>query len=291
MSSITQKLEPDCMGELESQLLSLMITKATIQQLVEVGMPLLVSFYRRWRMRRSTLHRNDTSIDFENSTTGTDISRYFRESQMPSYHSTVEDYSEMVIQFGYLVLFGVSFPFAAVISLLNNILEVRTDAFKILKVSQRVNADKATDIGAWYHILRAMNVLAVFTNAGLLAFTAETGNSLFAGGKQLPRVSKVLMFFVLANSLLFIRKMIKYFVDDTPNSTKRRLAREKFDIARFFDRGWENAFRGSSLLNIDDQEVQECEQLVHQFDEPSDDEGGEQPLEDEQDIDEKDKAF
>lgn len=54
-----------------------------------------------------------------------------KESQMDAYVSTYEDYLELYIQFGYVVLFAAVCPLAAPLALINNILEIRIDAFRV----------------------------------------------------------------------------------------------------------------------------------------------------------------
>ena len=56
---------------------------------------------------------------------------------------------EMLIQFGYVVLFSGAFPLAGLLCFANNILELRTDAFKICFSLQRPFARKAKSIGVW----------------------------------------------------------------------------------------------------------------------------------------------
>ena len=56
---------------------------------------------------------------------------------------------EMLIQFGYVVLFSGAFPLAGLLCFANNILELRTDAFKICFSLQRPFAHKAKSIGVW----------------------------------------------------------------------------------------------------------------------------------------------
>ncbi len=248
------------MRELEAQMLSLLLTKTVIQQVLEVGVPLLTHHLTVWR-------RNRKSVGAAPSAS---TSRYVEETKLPSYATTVQDYAEMVIQFGFLVLFGVAFPLSAVISFVNNIIEVRTDAFKILKVSQRVNADKAADIGAWYSILRMLTVVGVMTNAGILVFTAETANNLFSSDGVISHAWKVLCFFLLVNGLLAARRFIEWVIDDVPTTTRRKIARQKFDIARHFDLGWEDAFRGNALFEMDEREIEACKRFDHDFDMPSD---------------------
>lgn len=68
---------------------------------------------------------------------------------MEAYEGTYDDYLELFIQFGYVFLFSSVYPVAAFWALLNNLVEIRADAFKLCKVFQRPMSRKVKDIGAW----------------------------------------------------------------------------------------------------------------------------------------------
>lgn len=53
-----------------------------------------------------------------------------RESAKDEYN-TYDDYLELYIQFGYVVLFSSVAPFAAFWALLNNFFEIRLDGYKV----------------------------------------------------------------------------------------------------------------------------------------------------------------
>lgn len=72
-----------------------------------------------------------------------------KEGEMEIYEETYDDYLEMFIQFGYVVLFSSVYPMAAFWAVFNNVLEVRADAFKLCVVYQRPMARRVKDIGAW----------------------------------------------------------------------------------------------------------------------------------------------
>jgi len=55
----------------------------------------------------------------------------------------------MLIQFGYVTLFSSAFPMAAVCALLNNVIEIRSDAFKLCMTFQRPFGELVEDIGIW----------------------------------------------------------------------------------------------------------------------------------------------
>lgn len=61
----------------------------------------------------------------------------------------MDDYLEMFLQFGYVFLFSSVFPAAAFWALLNNVTEIRSDAFKLCRIYQRPFSHPAANIGAW----------------------------------------------------------------------------------------------------------------------------------------------
>ncbi|EDL87131.1 transmembrane protein 16F (predicted) [Rattus norvegicus] len=83
------------------------------------------------------------------------------------------EYLEMIIQFGFVTLFVASFPLAPLLALVNNILEIRVDAWKLTTQFRRMVPEKAQDIGAWQPIMQGIAILAVVTNAMIIAFTSD----------------------------------------------------------------------------------------------------------------------
>ncbi|KAJ0388971.1 hypothetical protein ATCC90586_011338 [Pythium insidiosum] len=53
--------------------------------------------------------------------------RAWEEAELEPY-DTFEDYTEMLIQFGYVTFFSLAFPLAPLLALCNNVFELRMDA-------------------------------------------------------------------------------------------------------------------------------------------------------------------
>lgn len=53
------------------------------------------------------------------------------------------------MQFGYVVLFSSAFPLAALCALVNNLIEIRSDAFKLCTGLQRPFGQRVESIGQW----------------------------------------------------------------------------------------------------------------------------------------------
>ena len=85
----------------------------------------------------------------------------------------LDNYLEMVIQFGFVAMFASGLTIAPIFALLNNIFEIRIDAIKMVKSYRRPVPSRVDDIGAWYHILKGLIRVSVITNALLIAFTSD----------------------------------------------------------------------------------------------------------------------
>lgn len=72
-----------------------------------------------------------------------------------------------VIQYGFVTLFVAAFPLAPLFALLNNIAEIRLDAYKMVREARRPLAERVEDIGAWYGILKGVTYAAVVSNVRL----------------------------------------------------------------------------------------------------------------------------
>lgn len=69
-----------------------------------------------------------------------------------------------MLQYGFITIFVSAFPLAPLFALLNNILEMRLDAKKLLTYYRRPVTQRVKNIGIWYRILDSIGKLAVVTN-------------------------------------------------------------------------------------------------------------------------------
>ncbi|CAF0827149.1 unnamed protein product [Brachionus calyciflorus] len=90
------------------------------------------------------------------------------ESLMPNYPDTFGDYLEMVMQYGLMVFFAPAFPLAALFTLFNNFIEIRTDAFKMCFLYQRPFGQIVSNIGRWQDVIETFSILGIIVNCGLL---------------------------------------------------------------------------------------------------------------------------
>ncbi|XP_009459780.1 PREDICTED: anoctamin-5 [Nipponia nippon] len=138
------------------------------------------------------------------------------------------EYLEMVIQFGFITLFVASFPLAPLLALMNNILEIRVDSWKLTTQYRRPVAAKAHSIGVWQEILNGMAILSVVTNAFIVAFTSD----------MIPRLVYYYAYSESEDSPMsgYINNSLSVFqISDFPERNKPKLNPENFVICRYRD--------------------------------------------------------
>ena len=123
---------------------------------------------------------------------------------------------ELVINFGYIVMFSSAFPMVPFLFLFYNIIEIRVDAFKLCNLNKRPYPSFANTIGYWKDILRFISLLGALTNTGILIFTTnvfdtETTEEQWA------------YFIVLEHILLLFRFYISGKVPETPKTVTEGL--------------------------------------------------------------------
>ncbi|XP_013793719.2 anoctamin-1-like, partial [Limulus polyphemus] len=168
----------NCMSLLSFQLLTLMIIKPVPKFFQDIIIPLLKKMFRRCQ---------GTKVDDFSPSEGHSRMHYLlREMQKPNAEDfRLSEFNEKIIQYGYLMLFAASFPLAPLLALIINIIDLRVDGKRLLWWNRRPIPFRDNDIGIWFHILRFMNVLGVISNAFLIAFTSEFGQSLTLAQKFL----------------------------------------------------------------------------------------------------------
>ncbi|XP_035660381.1 anoctamin-8-like [Branchiostoma floridae] len=145
------------------------------------------------------------------------------ESCMQPYMDTFEDYLEMFIQFGYVVLFSPAFPCAAMCALMNNVIEIRSDAFKLC-TSQRPFGQRVENIGMWQDVMELMGMLAVIVNCALLVMSGQMQH-MFPG---LTTTQLIIMAVVVEHAVIALKFIMSYAIPDIPEWVEKEMAKVEF---------------------------------------------------------------
>ncbi|KAL3671816.1 hypothetical protein V7S43_002485 [Phytophthora oleae] len=89
------------------------------------------------------------------------------ESQLPLYNA-FPDYLRMVIQYGYVVMFSVVWPFCAMAAFVNNIIHIQNSFYKLVLLRRRPVPRKSNSVGQWEKMLFITLFLALFVVVGLI---------------------------------------------------------------------------------------------------------------------------
>ncbi|XP_061422730.1 anoctamin-4 [Lethenteron reissneri] len=155
-----------CLIDLCMQMGIIMVLKQTWNNFMELGFPLL----QNWWAKKKLQHEMETTED--DMALLPQWEQDYSLQQINTY-GLFDEYLEMILQFGFTTIFVAAFPLAPLLALLNNIIEIRLDAYKFVTQWRRSLACRAKDIGVWYGILEGIGVVSVITNAFVIAVTSD----------------------------------------------------------------------------------------------------------------------
>jgi len=147
---------------------------------------------------------------------------YIRE-EYDLVHGLLMDYCELALQFGYMTLFVAALPLAPLLGLVNNWIEIRSDAYKLMTQHRRTLANPAEDIGTWQAIFNIMNILSVMSNAALISFVMDN-----VWDEDVTMTERLWGFVVFQYVLMFLMFCIGLAVPDVPEVVAKQLQRQAF---------------------------------------------------------------
>jgi len=215
----------NCLYDLAFQLGTLFLLALFLNNTLEIGIPWLKKTLKSKsegldteNMRKSQImDLTGVAMEFADAKGQPDAEREFTKVQ---YEGTFADYDELVVQFGYVVLFVMMFPVAPLLALFNNILEFQLDGNKLLKVVRRPHPRGAYDIGTWYDILLILTWIGVLTNVGLVVVSS----SLLQSYSWFHRIC---FFLAVEHFLVFVKAALSYFIPDEPTHISVTRARNQ----------------------------------------------------------------
>ena len=126
-----------------------------------------------------------------------------------------ESYNELIIEYGWIVLFPPAFPIAGLISLLSNYIQFKTEREAIEKFNKRCEPRAALDIGKWLEYFEFISVFGILNHAALVIWTSEKLDTLDNDGAR-SWAQLVVMVFMIENVLLIFRAMLAAAIPDNP---------------------------------------------------------------------------
>jgi len=237
----------DCFGELSYQLFIVFGLMITVNNLIEILGPYVGKYMQNRAQTKeeatkddkkrlaSDTPESDAKQDVETPAaegpinakvaTVTDPSKQSdaeNEFEFAQYEGTFADYDELILQYGFVVLFVVVFPAAPFFALVNNFIELPLDAEKILGFMRRPRPQGAYDMGTWFFLLELLSWLMVITNTALVMFSSHYFITRLKVGEN-----QWIAFVVVEHILIGIKLLISFLVPDVPAEVEDHLARQQ----------------------------------------------------------------
>jgi len=200
-------MNDDCVFELGYQLLFIFVVQILWGQFAETGLPWIIS---RLKIKQEEYNLKKQTGQAEVS----EISNIEGQAKLSPFPGLMDDYNELMIQLGYVTLFTAAFPLAPIAALINNLIEVRTDAIKYMWGTQRPYYQGAEDLGSWGPIMNFMTVCSVLTNMGVIWWTAG--------------VWDLTVVIIVEHIIFALRYVIDEFINDIPADLIREISKQEF---------------------------------------------------------------
>ncbi|CAH1111241.1 unnamed protein product [Psylliodes chrysocephalus] len=230
-------------ARLKEQLAALLIARQVIGNLKESAVPYMLEHMRLAKMSfdmwgalsplnsKSPPGTEETPTENEENETKDDnaeqlntkrtMSQAELESTLYKYDGTFADHLEMTIQLGYVILFSSAFPPAALCAMLNNLIEIRSDAFKLAYVCQRPFGQRVPNIGTWQNCMEHMSIMAVLVNCALIGLSGQV-HRMFS---DMTATQTILLIVALEHIMLVIRFIITCAIPDIPGWLATEMAK------------------------------------------------------------------
>uniref|UniRef100_A0A3Q3VQR9 Anoctamin n=1 Tax=Mola mola TaxID=94237 RepID=A0A3Q3VQR9_MOLML len=191
---------------LRKRLASLLVMTQLVNQLTEVVIPFLVDRFF------SAPHRTGSEDDPEED-------KFRNQSTLPAYPGLFAEYIELLVQFGYLSLFSCVYPLMAVLLLINNLTEIRSDAYKICKLFRKPFSPPVANMGVWQIAFEVLSFVSVMSNCWLL-LSPRLQELLQEGGMSSTNI--VLLAVLVEHVLILVKVVLRVLIPDEPDWIRKK---------------------------------------------------------------------
>ncbi|KAL2866952.1 anoctamin family protein [Aspergillus lucknowensis] len=221
-------------GRLKQEVMYLSLTGQVLSFGEEVVLPYVkrvaLEKWREYRTRQAAVQnrrrvsQGTSQVLFDDPDESAFLSRVRNEAEADEYN-VHEDTLEMCVQFGYLTLFGSSWPLVALGFLVNNWLELRGDFFKLSLECQRPPPIRADSIGPSLQGLEVLSWLGTLSTAAIVY--------LYRDGMAEIRVSSLLLTLLLSEwAYLGMRFAVSTGLRKVLSRTLRREAAKRYAVRK-----------------------------------------------------------
>lgn len=229
----------DCLSDLGSQLAMFVIVRLTLMNILELGLPRLVIWWRSFtegRLYNTSMFKNAHAVM-------PTLTSAEKQSKMEEY-DVYEDMDEVLIMYGYATLFVVACPWVPVLTLVGNVLEAFLDSKKLMHLFRRPFPVPAANNEPWDTAFDMLGILAMMTNAAVVVFASH----FFDGWSH---HGKIVLFLAVEHLVVIGRLLVSVVQPSMPHWVSLLQLQQKHLVHKHMDLGGEeddHETRASALI-------------------------------------------
>ncbi|CAL8263405.1 unnamed protein product [Merluccius merluccius] len=198
---------------LRKRLASLLIITQLVNQVTEVVIPFLVD--RLFSAPKRSEKEEDPEED-----------KFRNQSNLPDFPGLFAEYIELLVQFGYLSLFSCVYPLTAVLLLLNNLTEIRSDAYKMCKLFKKPFSAPVAGMGVWQTAFEVLSFVSVISNCWLLLLSPRLQELGQENG--ITGTNALLVAVLLEHLLILFKMLLAILIPDEPDWIRVKREQNEF---------------------------------------------------------------
>jgi len=236
----------NCFDELRTALIGLVFTKVFLGLAMKYIMPYVTLRFNFW-MNGITFNSDPEKTDAydvddsssEYLSNSAEKNQGFQHVLCP-YQHTIDDFMNVAIMYGYLIMFAAAFPLIPLLVLFFNLGQMKADGDKLLYRVKRPVFMTTRDIGMWFSILQFITLLSVVTNAGIMTVSSDMLSiwsekymddqwSLNKGDSNFDVPTLLVLAGVLEHVVFMVQLAIWGWIADEPDEVARISALDLFE--------------------------------------------------------------
>lgn len=231
----------NCFVDLRTLLYAIMIVR------IGKSLSIMVHTTIRTYLRQLTVARGINTVDkdeeIQSLVIDHDDDKYFLlEVKRVKYTSKFLESGDVFFQFAYIIMFSIIVPVLSIASLLENLLKIRVDAYKLCFLCRRPHAEQAEDAGYWAETMEYMVYVGVYMNAALVTLS-------FPDMSDYALLTRIIVFLAVSQLLVLYVMYIQYLIPSEPELVRSIAARNDFVVQKFV-KGFDDKNASAEELGI-----------------------------------------